>query len=869
VKLAAVRISIFVASVTWTVLVGGETVAPTLDEVRTLGREKSRFLGDRNRTLPFAGGVPKPDLDQFSESIGPILAAKCVACHGPSTSHGNLRIDQLDPDLLSGADQESWRGIYKVLSNSEMPPEDEPEYRIADAERSTMVEWISAELNKASVMRRNRSPHTSFRRMTKQEYNYALQDLLGLRYALGNALPPETASEDGFMKSSEMLQMSAMQFEAYRKIGLEALKRVTVGRDRPQTVTYQISMQQEMEKVLDGKNPKTFNRADENYNSNRQRQHLFDRSTGDGVPFSNGKTKPEFDALGGKIPAVSQVVLALPRSNELKWNLDRFLPDEGTMRVRIRVGRTTMKPQEFASLRLIFSAHTSNNANFSEVISSRDLAVTASAQKPEYVHFDIPLSEIQRNPFRKLETKFPRRDEFLHVRNISNGNNRDEPLQLLIDHIEITAPHFDQWPPKTHTDIFFASENRGEEAVYAREVLTRFLTRVWRRPATSVEVEQYMDLFSDYRPQFEHLEDAMLEVLATALASPEFLYLTQYSGTDERQTSRSISDTELASRLSFFLWSSIPDAELLSLASQGRLSNPDVLSKQVSRMLEDPRASRFSTGFVQQWLGLDGLKTASHIADDELLKAMQEEPIAYFEIMLRQNASVMDFLHSNYVAVNERLARHYGIRDVFGPQFRQVAVETSAHRGGVLTGAAVLAMNSDGQDSHPLKRGIWLLERILHDPPPPPPPDVPEVDLTDPRIMEMTLKERIADHRNKPACISCHSRIDPWGIAFENYDAMGSFRTKIGSEPVDATSALFNQQELAGVDGLKRYLLMHRQDQFAKAMVHKMSAYALGRPLSLGDRADIDRITVEFRKSGDRLADLIQLIAHSRLFNGK
>lgn len=162
-----------------------------------------------------------------------------------------------------------------------------------------------------------------------------------------------------------------------------------------------------------------------------------------------------------------------------------------------------------------------------------------------------------------------------------------------------------------------------------------------------------------------------------------------------------------------------------------------------------------------------------------------------------------------------------------------------------------------------------MLERILHDPPPPPPPNVPEVDLTDPEILKMTLKERIADHRNKPACLSCHSRIDPWGIAFEEYDAVGTYRTRIKNQAVDATSQLFNSQALAGIDGLKRYLLTDRQDQLARAMVHKMTAYALGRPLSFGDHADIDSLTTQFRTQGDRLGDLVHLIISSNIFNAR
>jgi hypothetical protein len=204
---------------------------------------------------------------------------------------------------------------------------------------------------------------------------------------------------------------------------------------------------------------------------------------------------------------------------------------------------------------------------------------------------------------------------------------------------------------------------------------------------------------------------------------------------------------------------------------------------------------------------------------------------------------------------------------VFGPHFRKVAITPQVNRGGVLTSAVIMTMNSDGKDSHPLKRGVWMLKRVLDDPPPAPPPNVPEVDLTDPEILKMTLKERIVNHRSKPACLSCHSRIDPWGIAFENYDAVGQFRTQIKNVPVDASSELFNRQTLAGIVGLKQYLFTDRQDQFARALVHKLTAYALGRPLTFADRAEIDDLTGQFRRRDDRLGDLIELIVNSTLFN--
>jgi hypothetical protein len=263
------------------------------------------------------------------------------------------------------------------------------------------------------------------------------------------------------------------------------------------------------------------------------------------------------------------------------------------------------------------------------------------------------------------------------------------------------------------------------------------------------------------------------------------------------------------------------------------------------------------------------MNSVTHVTDSSLRDAMLEEPVAFFEEVLRQNHSVMDFIHSDYAMVNQRLAAHDQIPKVYGPHFRKVPITAEMNRGGILASAAIMTMNSDGKDSHPLKRGVWMLKRVLDDPPPPPPPNVPEVDLTDPEILKMTLKERIANHRSKPACLSCHSKIDPWGIAFENYDALGVYRTHVKNKPVDATSELFNHQTLAGMDGLKQYLLTDRQDQLARAMTQKLTAYALGRPLTFGDRADVDGLTAQLRRRNDGLGDLVQLIVSSNIFNSK
>ena len=400
------------------------------------------------------------------------------------------------------------------------------------------------------------------------------------------------------------------------------------------------------------------------------------------------------------------------------------------------------------------------------------------------------------------------------------------------------------------------------------------MQRAWRRVITKEEVDQKLRLFAKIRPQCGDFQEAILEVLATVLSSPKFLYLSLESSNEENKI-QSISDFDLASRLSFFLWSSSPDDELLKIAAKGKLRDPKIIREQTRRLLANPKTERFTHHFTRQWLGLESLdflkldKKTYRDVDPLLMEEMTKEPIAFFKEVLKNNDSIMHFLNSNYTVINDRLARHYNLPEVFGNEFRPVKLPLSSKRGGVLTQAGLLAMNSDGKDSHPLKRGIWLLENILNDPPPPPPPAVPEIDLADPEILKLTLKERMEDHRNDPACMSCHVKIDPWGIAFENFDAVGKWRDSIGKNPVDSTSKLYNKHELRGIDGLKDYLMDNRQDQFARALCYKMASYALGRPLTFGDRSLVEKISSQLREDGDGLADLVILIVQSDLFQLK
>ena len=852
---------------------GASKELPALSEAREFGRQKSSYLKSANTAKPpTPTGAPAANLADFNAQVAPALKATCITCHGPEKQKGKFRADTLNPDLLKGGDINRWLEVFEVVSNGEMPPEDAKDIHLDDQQRNNIINWLGSEIQKASHVRQNEQGFTSFRRMTRYEYNYALQDITGLAYEFSDLLPPETVSEDGFLNSSSLLHMSGMQFERYRELGLNALRKATVIGERPKIAAYLISMQEIMKASKEA--PSDTNSFD------KTKTYLTNPETGKSL-LAKDEYKPQCtslaDTLTDKAPAVSPVVLVLGSNDSWKINLGETLPDAGVMRVRIRAGRTTMESNEHSSLRLILSAHTSNNANFSEIISKRDIPITASSNKPEFIQFDIPLSEITRNPFRKKDKQLGRPDEFLTIQVITSGNRKgDMPLQIHADYLEILAPFYAQWPPKTHTDIFGEQKIKGDEKKNATDVLTKFMTRAWRRPVSTLDVAPFASLFSKYRSGFPTFEETMLEVLSTVLAAPEFLYLTQKTTDKSDANAKNINGYELASRLSFFLWCSIPDQELLDLAKIGKLSDPKILVEQTKRLLADPRSQRFSKNFVHQWLGLDALEHVNidanlfkGVYDSHLKEAMQAEVSAFFNEVLRQNNSILDFIHADYVMVNERLAKHYKIPEVYGPDFRKVIIDPKINRGGLLTASGILAMNSDGKDSHTVKRGVWVLKKILNDPPPPPPPNVPEVDLTNPEILKMSLKDRIADHRDKPACFSCHAKIDPWGIAFENYDAVGAYRTQTNGKPVDATAALFNKQSIAGMDGLKRYLLAERQDQFARALVHKMTSFALGRPLSFSDRADIDGITEQLRKKDDRLGDLVTLIVTSNLFNAK
>ncbi len=873
-------------------IAAAQTVASTFEEATLQGKQRSSYLNQKINSV--SSEAPQANLEAFNEEIEPILEKTCYPCHGPDKQKGDFRIDTLNPNLVEGGDELWWLDVMDVVANGEMPPDD-ADVSIADEERGFIVDWLTNEVHVASQVRRSEHGHSSFRRMTRYEYNYALQDLLGLPYDFANNLPPETVSENGFENSSEMLQMSVKQFEKYRRLGRNALEKATVRGERPEMVFYGITMDESMAKrkdqIVDTINrriqngqlpPEEFEKELEKQTQrearNTSQSHYLDIETGEsfraGYRYHGAKQAHAPNPTLPKVPLASSKVVIVPAQQEIKFDLGDWLPDTGDLRVRVRASRTSSEDDSYPSLRLFFGFQASNNSEGIRRVGNRDIPIKAPPDRPQIYEWIIPLGETPRNLFRYIQEmgEIPNPTEFLEFQNVHQDTSKGSTAAVQIHYVEVIAPFYKQWPPESHTRIFIDRGNETDEIRYARKVLGSFMPRAWRRPVSDSEIEQKLKLFRELRPASGDFQEAMIETLAGVISSPKFLYLVQKDSINDESGPKRLGEYELATRLSMFIWSSIPDQELQNLAKKGKLSVPSVLARQTKRLLADPRSKRLAKHFTRQWLGmqlLDYLDVDKEVYEDfdpYLKEAMQTESIALFEVALRENRSVLEFIHADYVIVNERLAQHYGISGVYGTDFQKVDLPPEDLRGGLLTQPGLLAMNSDGKDSHPLKRGIWLLESLLNDPPPPPPAAVPEIDLSDPETLKMTLKERMEDHRNDPACYSCHAKIDPWGIAFENFDATGSWRNNIDGKPVDASAMLFNKQELNGIDGLKRFLLENRQDQFCRAITYKLATYALGRPISFTDRASIDDLAAKLRNKGDGLTDLVSLIVSSDLF---
>ena len=774
---------------------------------------------------------PALEAVHFEKQVRPILKKHCFKCHGEKKQKGDLRLDTLSGDLSKDrVAAEAWHDVQNAHNLSEMPPKKEDS--LLPAELRTVTSWITQEIDALVASQKGTGGRIVLRRLNKTDYQNTMRDLLGIEMDYAKNLPPETLSEDGFRNNGATLQMSDLQLEYYLESARKGLAKA----------------------IVTGSRPKFF-------------EEEFTLSVNDKNRGSNILDKDQ------------QFIAKL---------LD--YPEDGEILIRAKVKAQFAENRGYPQLRAAigYRADVQAPRGFLKPvdITSEDWQIIEFRARIE--NFPLPS---------KSQSKFP--GLLLWLDN-AYAEGHDKPIKargkgkkkkapkgpLTYPRIEVASMQFigpilDDWPPAQHKAILLPSKQRSNEEAYSKIVIRNFMRRAFRRPIHDEEIVPYYRFFRSTRPEMETFEDAIRETLAMVLISPDFLFLVEPSGSSKR----SISDWELASRLSYFLWSSMPDTHLFNLAKKEALRKPEILEKEISRMISDERSWQFVEQFADQWLDIGALQRVAinpnyYPEFDPTLKAsMRGETIHFFGELFQKNLSALNILDSNFTMLDEPLAKHYGLAGPKGSRFERVSIKPGDHRGGVLAHGSVLLGNSTGEDSHPVKRAVWIRERLLDDAPAPPPPDVPALDSTDPNFAALSVRDQLAEHRKQISCNECHRNIDPWGISLENFGADGLWREQILRKkvkgkgmiklPVLSEAILPDGKKIEGIADLKKHLLEDRREQFARAFTSKLLTYALGRRLELIDQKTVDELTSKFIKSEYRIKDLIYLIVASKTFQSK
>ncbi len=796
---------------------------------------------------PSYGAEALPDFDQ---DVRPILAAHCFKCHGPNKQNSDVRFDILSTDLINDRPAaETWHDALSSLQLNEMPPDDQPQLSAAD--RRVLTAWIRGKIEAATKAAKSTGGEVVLRRLNRTEYQNTMVDLLGVQADYAANLPPDTPSKEGFRNNGSSLSISPMALEYYLESARLGLSKAIVTGPAPEVITAKV-----IETMTKG-----------------TRRDVFSQKLN----------------VGGKYVA----------------KLDEF-PDTGEFRIRVTASAALIDGVAFPRLKATFGFRADTQyptADLGEVdVTSNQLAVYEFRGRME----DFPVQSRRQskypgqlvtltNAFNDGKQREPTEQVEIETEPKKNGKRKKKAKKtvlvfhedvptITIESVEFIGPVFESWPPKSHQQIMVPSPLRDQgELLYAQEVLAKFMRRAYRRPVQDSEVKSLLRFFAKVRPASDSFEEAIRETLALVLVSPDFLYLVEPKDAD-RKSSTPITDYELASRLSYFLWSTMPDAKLFALAESGKLRQRTVLASEIDRMLADDRSWQFVKQFTDQWLDLAAVERVAvnpqyyENWDSSIEPWIQEETRHFFGEILRKDLSALNFLDSNFTMLNAPMARHYGIED--GPrssEFERVDWPADSPRGGLLGHASMLLGNSTGEDSHPILRAVWIRERLLDDPPAPPPPNVPSLDSQNPQFNRLPVREQLEVHRNDAACAECHRNIDPWGIALEHFDAVGHWRESAkrfnGKRqlllPIDAKTILPDGHRIDGADDLKDFLIKHRSEQFSKALASRMTSYALGRSIEFTDDADVDTITDQFIDSDHRLRSLIHAIVRSQLFQTK
>jgi hypothetical protein len=750
-----------------------------------------------------------------------LLDQYCVTCHNQRTQTGGLSLDRLDLARIP-QDAEIWEKVVRKLRAGLMPPAGARRPDAAATEVLTV--WLEGELDRSTTAAQLSLSAPGLHRLNRTEYANAIRDLLEIEVDVQSLLPPDDSSF-GFDNMASSLSVSSALLEGYLSAASK-ISRMAVG-DTDVTA-----------------NVKTYTApADLSQN-----EHI------EGLPFGTrgGMLVRHHFPVDGEY--LFQVALLRGTSEEL---FGRASKEE---KLELSVDGERVKLFDI-------DAEEQNRVRIDNV--TQPMQVRAAV--PAGLH-SVGVAFIKRN-YTSVEDVFSstRLRSSITVLDVSRTN---------LPHIStviVSGPYAVAGVGDTPSRrrIFECRPARASEEVKCAEQIISTLTRrAFRRTSTPEDLEVLMNFYQEGRAKGSFDEGIEL-VLRRILASPEFIFRTEREPANARAgATYRINDVELASRLSFFLWSSIPDDELLKIASQGKLQDPVVLEGQVRRMLKDPKATELVRNFAGQWLYLRNLDSASPAVeefpgfDDNLRQAFRRETELFFESIVREDRSVLDLLTGDYTYVNERLAEHYGIPNVYGSQFRRVALGPDNPRRGLLGHGSILTVTSLATRTSPVARGKWVLENILGTPPPEPPANVPPLEKTDEgddKGVVRSLRQRMEAHRTNPACSGCHRIMDPIGFSLENFDAVGKWRTKEGASRIDATGELADGTKVDGPLSLQKGLMRY-SPQFARTVTGKLLTYALGRGVQYYDMPLVRRIVRDAARQNYRFSSVVLGIVKSAPF---
>ena len=833
----------------------------------------------------------------FEQEIRPFLTKYCMSCHGPEKQKAKLRLDTLDADLINGSEADMWQEVLDLVNVSEMPPED-AKLQPKPEERGAAVELLTAEMRKVLEARRSTGGRNVLRRLTAYEYDNTLRDLLHLNLRFASDLPPEGKAAEGFKNNAGVLGTSALHIEYFERIARDALGRILLAPDeKPPAYFVRIDPERAFKPKEAPDNPrKKPKRGRSKSGSNSynlqplvggkpERNGLFKLDFGEaspdgaGILLAGNRPQDPTDAPFAKDRKIGGALGDGRSGYQPEFRAEIYeIPHDSPVLVKIHAAAVPGKGGVFPRLSFELGSFRGNGVSDQKEAANVEIRST----EPRTYEFLVHGANF---PF---QSNKPGRPSYFRIFNDYRRGTDDlayaDLPKLFIDWVEIESNHFPEWPTAPKRAILVDSPHREDEPSYVRDVLRNFMKRAYRRPVAEREVERKAALFARLRHTEASFEHTLVSTLAAVLCSSHFLLVAEPApravAEGEPIRKRALNEFELASRLSYFLWSSMPDDALFALAESGELSQPVVLRGQVLRMVRDPKALAFSTHFASQWLDLAGIRRLAvnpeYFTFEETTKDLfEQETIRFLHHIAQENLPIDNFIDSDFVVTHHKLAKHYRIPGVSGG-FHVRKLGKEHHRGGLLTQAGMLFGNSTGSETHPIRRGMWVLERMLDAPPPPPPPNVP--DLPEPEAQDeagLSLKERLFAHANVQSCKDCHSKIDPWGVAFENYNALGQWREgelDPNVKPphqkvvVDPSTRLRNGKQIPDLDALKAYLLSEKKDQFRRAVVSKTLAYALGRYLELSDRPAVDYICQTLEKEGDRFQTLLVQIALSEPF---